>query len=262
MRAKPRKGVNTGPGRLRMIASSRPTMRMKDSATRKIWTLMRKARRIFGSAAANVSGSRNAARNSSQPGALTIRSAKMATTTTVLTMDTTTPRRPDSGSPRSRERRDPEGNVAPVGSAGPVIRVDDAPSSGEGWRVVQLADFAVVDRLPRAVGLDDRQRLVDAGGQRAVLLEHDAEIALHVRGDLAHDGAFRLRGVEVVDLRVTHVEGRRQVDHEPVDLAVPERPHAAQVVAIHLDLALGLDDGPDEVEARRGLRRAPPAGRA
>src|SRR6476659_5384800 len=90
---------------------------------------------------------------------------------------------------------------------------DPAASLVEDGRVRLVGKPGRLDLIQRAVRLERRDRLVDARGQRAALGEDETEVTAAACGgrELADDGAVR-------DLHGRHVEGRRQVDDDAVDL--------------------------------------------
>src|SRR3954449_3542377 len=109
-----------------------------------------------------------------------------------------------------------------------------------------LGEPDALQRLDRAVGPEPVERLVDAAGQLAALLEHEPEALLAARSgaELTHDFA-------VGDLHGSHVERGRKVDHEAVDLPVLERLHSRVVRVVDLRRAVRLDLLDDVVVARR-----------
>ena len=73
-----------------------------------------------------------------------------------------------------------------------------------------------------------RDRVVDAPGEGAVLVEHEAELvggATGLGGELADDDA-------ALDLDARHEQRRRQVEHGGVDLVRLERGLGADVVVV------------------------------
>src|SRR3954454_4094792 len=116
-------------------------------------------------------------------------------------------------------------------------------------------DPLVVDRLERPICLDRLDGLVDTWGQRAVLLEDGADlVSLQIGTELADDLALWIGRVEVLELRIAHVERGAEVNDDAVDLAVLERRQRCGVIRIDSRLDSRLDDGVDQVEARR-IRR-------
>jgi hypothetical protein len=94
-----------------------------------------------------------------------------------------------------------------------------------------LTDVLVVDGVERAVCAQLGERPIDAVGERAVQLEHEAHLVNLLLGrEGADDGAFRVGRVPVLKLSVADVEGGAQVDDEAVDLAVLERDLGRRVV--------------------------------
>ena len=92
--------------------------------------------------------------------------------------------------------------------------------------------------------------LVDALGQRAVLVEHDAEVLAALgRRELARDHA-------ALELGSRDVQGRGQVDDEAVDLAVLERLDREVVGVVDLRLLARGDRRVDQVQAGRADLRA------
>src|SRR5215208_3147187 len=100
-------GKKTGPGRLRSTAITRAKARMNTSATQKILMLSQKARRISGNDSRKISGLKNAALTSGQPGALVITRTRTAKKTTVLTSAIATLRESALIPPRILDRRSP-----------------------------------------------------------------------------------------------------------------------------------------------------------
>src|SRR6187200_3419300 len=124
--------------------------------------------------------------------------------TTLLRTATNSP--PGRSLPSSRELRLPNSSGGVVGAT-PLIRLRS------GWRLLQernvLAgvDPRVEDLLVRSVGLDLGDRLVHAANQRVVELKYERHvIRLGRRAELADDRALGLLGVEVLELRIAHVE--------------------------------------------------------
>src|SRR3990170_1352346 len=205
--ANSRSGKNTGPGRPRRIARKRAKTRMKTSAIRKILTLTKKALAMSGNESAKTSRLRKDCLTSGQPGARTTSTTTTLTTTSVLSAAMTIARRPL-----------PPGDAVPM-MREPLLPVRVLPQvRGAGLREVRPLQFLHRSVRPQAV-----ERPVHALDERVVLLEHHAEVlARPALRELADDGS-------VVELHCDDVEGRRQVDHDPVDLPAVERGYGVVV---------------------------------
>ena len=107
--ARARIGKKTGPGRLRMIARPSPSTSTIVSAITNATTFLPNFRRMSGKLSRNTSPLKNASRNASHPGALTISAPSTVSTTTVLASAMSTPRAPcwRCQPLRMRERRSP-----------------------------------------------------------------------------------------------------------------------------------------------------------
>src|SRR5262249_5265284 len=92
--ASARSGKNTGPGRLRITASTSANARISTSAMQKIFTLSRNARAISGIDLQNSSQLKNVVRTSGQPGACVTTTTRTTKKTTVLASAIATPRGP------------------------------------------------------------------------------------------------------------------------------------------------------------------------
>src|SRR5689334_18516999 len=151
------------------MASTSAQMRMKNAATRKMPMLTRRPANTLGSASSNFPESKNVRWSVGQPGALTMIQMTTPNTTRVLIVATST------ATPRDRqgERRGAIG-AGPVGSA--VTTAPPCHGSLQDGESFSAADVHVVDGLERAVGLDDRDRLVDARDECAALLEHQPHL--------------------------------------------------------------------------------------
>src|SRR6185312_8375764 len=107
-----------------------------------------------------------------------------------------------------------------------------------------------LELLDRAVPPEPVEGLVDAAPKRVALLEDHAEPLLRAeRGELPDDDAVRY-------LHGGHVERRRQVDDDAVDLAVLERLHRGVVRVVDERARRGLDAVDDVRVARRAELRA------
>ena len=105
-----RKGKNTGPGIPRTTAITSARTRMKTSATMKIFTLSQNAPSTEGllpeptSDCQRFCGLRNRSATTALPGESTTTTAITAKNSTVLALDTSTPRFPSAREPRVRGR--------------------------------------------------------------------------------------------------------------------------------------------------------------
>jgi hypothetical protein len=115
----PRRGKNTGPGRLRSTARTRASTRMNTSHTRKYSMLRTNFRAISGKDSRNSWPLKNASRTAGQFGECTTAHQRTPTTTTVLTTAMATPPAP-SRRRRSREILDRR-SEGPGGPARPSV---------------------------------------------------------------------------------------------------------------------------------------------
>ena len=172
---------------------------MNTSAMQKIFTFSRKAREISGNDSRNSSQSKNAALTSAQPGAC-------VTTTTS-----------DREEDDRAEQRDGDGASGAAAARGSESRGCVQRAYFRTGAPVAFASQVCWMPLQRAVRLQRRERLVHAADERVALLEDHPEALLRsLRRELAEDLAVR-------HLHRGDVERGRQVDDEPVDLAVLQR---------------------------------------
>src|SRR5262245_25368351 len=205
---------------------------MKTSATRKIRTLMRKARAIPGKESRKTWGSRNACLTSGHPDAFTITATRTPTMTIVLSVATAIARPPPGDpEPMMRER------LSPV-RALPQVR-----SSG-------LGEVRPLEPLDGPVRPQPVQRAVHALHERIALLEDHAEVL--TRPALREPADDR----PVVELHGRDVEGRGQVDHDAVDLAGLQCRDRVVVRVVDGRALRGPDEVLDVVVAGRADLRA------
>src|ERR687889_631847 len=144
------KGKNTGPGIPLTTAMTRARIRIKTSETMKICTLSKKAPSTEGRPTEPTSdcqrccGLKNRSATTSLPGASTTTTAMIAKNSTVLALDTSTPR-----FPRAREPRPGFLGAPCPGAAGP-------PSVTlllEGWYVQVLLQVLLLELLQGPIAL-------------------------------------------------------------------------------------------------------------
>src|SRR5439155_16005900 len=173
------------------------------SAMQKMRMFSRKACPTSGNELSKSFRSKNALRTSGQPAELTTTMATIAKNTTVLVTAIPMLRAPRR-SPRIRERRSPR----PV-SASALTRRRVLLQNGSARLVRQPL---LLDLRKRPGALQRGKRLVDARGEAVALGEHHAEVLRRTdRRELSDD---RRLG----DLDGGDVEGRREIDDDPVDL--------------------------------------------
>src|SRR6185503_11315332 len=233
MIASARMGKNTGPGRLRRTAMPSAKARITTSATKKILTSSQKADSTSGNQVRNSSPLRNFCLTSSQPEELTTSRPSAVNTMAVDTSATATLRPAPPPPPRIRDRRSPAVDDASVIGAGSV----------EDGRADDVGEPLLLDGGQRSVRLQRCDRLVDAGRQRAVLVEHERPLILAAGArELADDGAATR--VDEGDV----VRGR-EVDHQPVDLAVVQRLGGVARAVVDVRLRVRGDHAADRVGA-------------
>src|ERR687898_2365685 len=176
-----RSGRKTGPGRLRMIATSIASTSTSTSATTNMKTLIRKARRIFGKASAKTSPSKKASRIDGQPGDVPTRTASPPNTRIVLTSAIAIDR-PPVPAPRIRDDRLP-GPGTRGSTPGVPSGKDCSPAMAgrlalDHRRVGVVGEPLLTDLVERAVGLHLFQCQVHAVDERAPLLEGHREVLL------------------------------------------------------------------------------------
>src|SRR5438094_5654073 len=201
--ANSRNGKSTGPGSPLSTAIASAKTRISASAMQKMRMFSRKACPTSGNELSKSFRSKNAFRTSGQPAELTTTMATIAKNTTVLVTAIPMLRAPRR-SPRIRDRRSPR----PV-SASALTRRRVLLQDGS----VRLArQPLLLDLRKLAIALQRGERLVDACGEAVALREHHPEMLRRPdRGELADDRRLR-------DLHSGDVEGRGQIDDEPVDL--------------------------------------------
>src|SRR5918994_4630618 len=155
-----------------MTASTRPKARISSSAITKRLMLTANLPMMPGADRAKFSPSKNARLTRSQPGALATRTARAPKKITVeMTAIATAP-------PRVRTRGPRRGGGEPAAeswSSGPLTA---APLLGDLRRVQEVGQPLLGDRVELAVLAHGKQRLVHALGERAVKVEHEAEVFL------------------------------------------------------------------------------------
>src|SRR4051794_10895788 len=191
-----RSGVNTGPGRLRSTASSRPKARISPSARRNSRTLTQNFSTSLGSDSQKTGPFRNDCWKRDQPGALTTTKASSPKTTMVETSPIATLRPPSRPSPNRGPRAGRGGGAAATAGAPAPDRGRARGGGGGGGRARRRAGLVRVhdplgledrgvrlvgepllgDRGELAAGLEPADRRVDARRQRAALVERDAVV--------------------------------------------------------------------------------------
>src|SRR5215211_5509743 len=203
------KGKNTGPGIPLTTAMTRARTRIKTSETVKIFTLSKNAPRTEGVPSKptrdcqRCDGSKNRSATTPLPGASTTTTAMIAKKSTVLALETSTPR-----FPRAREPR-PRGAEGP-GAAGP-------PSVTlllEGGDVQVLLQMLLLQLLKGPVALHLAEDPVHTADERVTLLEEHPELL--VERVLSDHG-------RAVYLEIAQVDCGHQVGDEDVDLAALQR---------------------------------------
>src|SRR5205085_4934333 len=188
----------------------------------KIRMVSRKAWPTSGKESPKSLRSKNALRTSGQPAELAITTATTTKNTTVLVTAIPMLRVPRR-SPRIRERRSPR-SPRPV-SASALTRGRVLLQDGSARLVRQPL---LLDLRNRPGALQRSKRLVDARGQAVALGEHHAEVLWRADGRELPDDR------RLGDLDGGDVEGRGEVDDDPVDLV---RLQAG------VDVARGVVDG-------------------
>src|ERR671910_555032 len=225
---------NTGPGIPLTTAMTRARIRIKTSETMKICTLSQKAPRTEGMPSEPTSdcqrccGLKNRSATTPLPGASTTTTAMVAKNSTVLALDTSTPR-----FPRAREPRRADG----PGAAGP-------PSVTlllEGGNVQVLLQVLLLELLEGPIVLHLAEDLVYGADERVALLEEHPE--LFVARIFPDHG-------RAIYHEVAQVDCGHQVGDEDVDLAALQR--GLRVVGV-VDLGVRgrLHRLVDEIEGRR-----------
>src|SRR5690349_5261818 len=182
-------------------------------------------------------GLKNVCLTCALPGASRKTATSTASTTTVLAVDSTTPRR--LLSPSSLDRRADRSGSPASGSPAPgwprTLRLD----RGDAGEVLQVLTGQLSQR---AVALQRRQRLVYAGHQRVALGEQQAVVLAGGRELGHHDRVGNLGGDEL---------GRRRIGDQRRDLLGPQRLLHVVERLEHLRRRRRLDLAVDELEAGR-----------
>src|SRR5919112_618938 len=232
------KGKNTGPGIPLTTAMMRARIRIKTSETIKIFTLSKNAPRTEGSPSEPTRdcqrcwGLKNRSATTPLPGASTTTTAMIAKNSTVLALDTSTPRLP-----RAREPRLGSLGADGPGAAGP-------PSVTlllEGGNVQVLLQVLLLELLQGPIVLHLAEDLIYAADERVALLEEHPE--LFVARVLPDYG-------RALYLEIAHEDRCHQVGDEDVDLAALQG--RLRVVGGFVDLGIlgRLYRFVDEIEAR------------
>src|ERR687890_2121269 len=234
-----RKGKNTGPGIPLTTAMTRARIRIKTSETMKICTLSQNAPRTEGRPSEPTSdcqrccGLKNRSATTPLPGASTTTTAMIAKNSTVLALDTRTPRLPRAREPLPGSR----GAVGP-GAAGPPC----VTLLLQGRNVQVLLQVLLLALLHGPIALHLAEDLVYAADERVALLEEHPE--LFVARILPDHG-------RALYLEIAHEYRGHQVGDEDVDLAALQG--RLRVVGGFVDLGIlgRLYRFVDEVETRR-----------
>src|SRR5215217_6010515 len=231
------KGKNTGPGIPLTTAMMRAKIRIKTSEMVKIFTLSKNASRTDGSPSEPTSdcqrcdGLKNRSATTSLPGASTTTTAMIAKKSTVLALDTSTPR-----FPRAREPR-PGSRGAPGAAVPPSVTLPL-----EGGNVQVLLQVLLLQLLEGPVALHLAEDLVYAADERVALFEKHPELL--VAWVLSDHG-------RAIYHEVAQVDRCHQVGDEDVDLAALQR--GLSIVGRFVDLGIlgRLHLLVDEIEGRR-----------
>src|SRR5215216_670042 len=205
------KGKNTGPGIPLTTAMTRARIKIKTSETMKICTLSKNAPRTEGFPSEPTSdcqrccGLKNRSATTPLPGASTTTTAMIAKNSTVLALDTRTPRLPRAREPLPGSR----GAVGP-GAAGPPC----VTLLLQGRNVQILLQVLLLELLEGPVVLHLAEDLVYAAEERVALLEEHPE--LFVARILPDHG-------RALDLEIAHEYRGHQVGDEDVDLTALQR---------------------------------------
>src|SRR5918997_6553664 len=233
------KGKNTGPGIPLTTAMTRARIKIKTSETMKICTLSKNAPRTEGfpseltSDCQRCCGLKNRSATIPLPGASTTTTAMIAKNSTVLALDTRTPRLP-----RAREPR-----LGSLGADGPGAEGPPCATLVlQGGNVQVLLQVLLLELLEGPIVLHLAEDLVYAADERVALLEEHPELLVaRVLPDYGR----------AVYLEVAHEDRGHQIGDEDVDLAALQG--RLRVVGGVVDLGvLGrLYRLVDEIEARR-----------
>src|ERR687898_2016714 len=196
------KGKNTGPGIPLTTAMTRARIRIKTSETMKICTLSQNAPRTEGrpweptSDCQRCCGLKNRWATTPLPGASTATTAMIAKNSTVLALDTRTPRLP-----RAREPRPGSRGADGPGAAGPPC----VTLLLQGGNVQVLLQVLLLELLEGPIVLHLVEDLVHAADERVALLEEHPELLVaRVLPDYGR----------AVYLEVAQVDCGHQVGHE------------------------------------------------
>src|SRR5918992_1589253 len=233
------KGKNTGPGIPLTTSMTRARIRMKTSDTMKICTLSKNAPRTEGRPSEPTSdcqrccGLKNRSATTPLPGASTTTTAMIAKNSTVLALDTRTPR-----FPRARERLPGSRGADGPGAEGPPC----VTLLLQGGNVQVLLQVLLLELLEGPIVLHLAEDLVYAADERVALLEEHPELLVaRVLPDYGR----------AVYLEVAQVDRGHQVGNEGVDLAALQG--GLRVVGGVVDLGIlgWLYRLVDEIEGRR-----------
>src|SRR5687767_5646312 len=201
------RGKNTGPGIPLTTAMTRARIRIKTSETMKICTFSQKAPRTEGRPSEPTSdcqrccGLRNRSATTSLPGASTTTTAMIAKNSTVLALETSTPRFPSAREPRPGSR----GADGPGAAGSPC-----ATLLLQGGNVQVLLQVLLLELLEGPIVLHLAEDLVYTADERIALLEEHPELLVaRVLPDYGR----------VLYLEVAHEDRRHQVGDGDVDLA-------------------------------------------
>src|SRR5215211_8468747 len=215
----------------------RAKIRIKTSEMVKIFTLSKNASRTDGSPSEPTSdcqrcdGLKNRSATTSLPGASTTTTAMIAKKSTVLALDTSTPR-----FPRAREPR-PGSRGAPGAAVPPSVTLPL-----EGGNVQVLLQVLLLQLLEGPVALHLAEDLVYAADERVALFEEHPELL--VARVLPDNG-------RAIYLEIAQVDRRQQVGDEDVDLAALQRGLGIVGRVVDLGILGRLHRLVDEIEGRR-----------
>src|ERR671910_2888016 len=233
------KGKKAGPGIPLTTAMTRARIRINTSDTMKICTLSKNAPRTEGRPSEPTSdcqrccGLKNRSATTPLPGASTTTTAMIAKNSTVLALDTRTPRFPSAREPRPGSR----GADGPGAEGPPSVTL-----LLQGGNVQVLLQVLLLELLEGPIVLHLAEDLVYAADERVALLEEHPE--LFVARILPDHG-------RALYLDVAQVDRGHQVGDEDVDLAALQR--GLRVVGGVVDLGVRgrLHRLVDEIEGRR-----------
>src|ERR687898_809634 len=202
------KGKNTGPGIPLTTAITRARIRIKTSETMKICTLSQKALRTEGRPSEPTSdcqrccGLKNRSATTPLPGASTTTTAMIAKNSTVLALETSTPRLPRAREPRPGSLPGADG---PAAAGPPCVTL-----LLQGGNVQILLQVFLLELLEGPIVLHLAEDLVYAADERVTLLEEHPELL--VARVLPYYG-------RAVYLEVAQEDRGHQIGDEGVDLA-------------------------------------------